>query len=191
MKHKIVFFGSSDFATASLTEIIKQKYNLIAVVTNPDKPAGRGMKISKTKIKILAEEKKINTLQPYDLNDENFKNNLKKLEADLFIVVAFKKLPEKIWKIPKFGTFNLHASLLPMYRGAAPINWVIINGEKETGLTTFFINNKIDCGNIIIQTKCSINKNETFGELYQKLMLNHNCHYFHPKHRLYNLDFYL
>jgi len=170
MKHKIVFFGSSDFATASLTEIIKQKYNLIAVVTNPDKPAGRGMKISKTKIKILAEEKKINTLQPYDLNDENFKNNLKKLEADLFIVVAFKKLPEKIWKIPKFGTFNLHASLLPMYRGAAPINWVIINGEKETGLTTFFINNKIDCGNIIIQTKCSINKNETFGELYQKLM---------------------
>ena len=170
MKKKIVFFGSSDFATKSLNEIIYKKYNLIAVVTNPNKPAGRGMKISKTKIKILAEKNHVKTFQPLSLNDEIFYNELKSLKPDLFIVVAFKKLPEKIWQIPELGTFNLHASLLPMYRGAAPINWAIINGEKETGLTTFFINNKIDYGNIILQKKCEIKKNETFGELYKKLM---------------------
>lgn len=170
MKNKIIFFGSSDFATESLKEIIYQKYNLVAVVTNPDKAAGRGMKINKTKVKVLSEENKLNILQPLDLNEETFHKKLENLKPDLFIVVAFKKLPEKIWKIPKLGTFNLHASLLPMYRGAAPINWAIINGEKETGLTTFFINNNIDCGNIIMQKKCEIKKNETFGELYAKLM---------------------
>ena len=170
MKHKIIFFGSPDFATESLKEIINKKYNLIAVVTNPDKVAGRGMKITKTKIKILAESRKINTFQPLDLNDEIFHEKLKNLQPDLFVVVAFKKLPEKIWKIPKLGTFNLHASLLPNYRGAAPINWAIINGEEETGLTTFFINNKIDCGEIIMQKKCTIERNESFGELYKKLM---------------------
>ena len=170
MKKKIIFFGSSEFATESLQEIINRKYNLIAVVTNPDKHSGRGMKISETKIKLLAKKYNVNVFQPEDLNNDNFKNKLKKIEPDLFIVVAFKKLPEQIWKIPKLGTFNLHASLLPMYRGAAPINWAIINGEKETGLTTFFINNKIDFGNIIMQEKCIIKENETFGELYKKLM---------------------
>jgi len=170
MNKKIVFFGSSDFATESLKEIICKKYNLIAVVTNPDKASGRGMKINKTKIKLLAEKNNLNIFQPLHLDERKFHEKLLKLQPDLFIVVAFKKLPEIIWKIPKLGTFNLHASLLPMYRGAAPINWAIINGEKETGLTTFFINNKIDCGNIIMQTKCPITKNETFGELYKKLM---------------------
>ena len=170
MKHKIIFFGSPDFATESLKEIINKSYNLIAVVTNPDKVAGRGMKITKTKVKILAENRKINIFQPLDLNDEIFYEKLKNLQPDLFVVVAFKKLPEKIWKIPKLGTFNLHASLLPNYRGAAPINWAIINGEKKTGLTTFFINNKIDCGKIIMQKKCTIERNESFGELYKKLM---------------------
>ena len=170
MKKKIIFFGSSEFATESLQEIINRKYNLIAVVTNPDKRSGRGMKISEAKIKLLAKKYNLNIFQPEDLNNDNFKKKLQKIEPDLFIVVAFKKLPDQIWQIPKLGTFNLHASLLPMYRGAAPINWAIINGEKKTGLTTFFINNKIDFGNIIMQEKCIIKENETFGELYKKLM---------------------
>ncbi len=169
-KNKIIFFGSSAFATESLQEIINRKYNLIGVITNPDKASGRGMKITQTKIKLLAKKYNLNIFQPEDLNNSDFKKKIKKLKPDLFIVVAFKKLPEEIWKIPKLGTFNLHASLLPMYRGAAPINWAIINGEKETGLTTFFINNKIDYGNIIMQERCMIKENETFGELYEKLM---------------------
>ena len=162
MKNKIVFFGSAEFAIVALDEIIEKKMNLIAVVTNPDKPSGRGMKINETKVKILAKKHNLKILQPNSLEDEEFEKELNKLKPDLFIVVAFKKIPKKIWKIPINGTFNLHASLLPNYRGAAPINWAIINGEKETGLTTFFINDKIDTGDIIKQIKVPILSNETF-----------------------------
>ena len=167
---KIIFFGTPDFATESLRKILSQDYNVCGVVTSPDKMSGRGMKIHKSPIKLLAEEHNLNIIQTNNLNDDNFYRELKDLEPDLFVVVAFKKLPEKIWKIPKYGTFNVHASLLPNYRGAAPINWVLINGEKETGLTTFFIDNRIDCGEIIMQVKCEINKNESFEDLHKKLM---------------------
>lgn len=167
---KIIFFGTPDFATESLRKILSQDYNVCGIVTSPDNMAGRGMKINKSPIKLVAEEHNLNVIQPNDLSDNNFYKELKELKPDLFVVVAFKKLPEKIWKIPKYGTFNLHASLLPNYRGAAPINWVLINGEKETGLTTFFINNRIDCGEIIMQVKCEINNNESFKDLYNKLM---------------------
>ena len=166
---KIIFFGTSDFGIESMYEIIK-KYNLIAVVTNPDKKTGRGMKITKTKIKIIAEQNNIKVFQPSDLNNTDFINSLKKLNPDLFIVIAFKKLPESIWKIPAYGTFNLHASLLPKYRGAAPINWAIINGETVTGLTTFFINDKIDAGDIIMKKNCKIELNDSFENVYNKMI---------------------
>jgi len=171
-KEKILFFGTSKFAIAALSEIIEKKYNLIGVVTTPDKPAGRGLKIKESDVKIFAKNHNIKIYQPENLSENNFLIELKKLKPDLIIVIAFKKLPKLIWKIPRYGTFNLHASLLPNYRGAAPINWAIINGEKETGLTTFFINENIDYGDILLQEKILIDTNDNFKSIHDKLMLN-------------------
>ncbi len=165
----IIFFGTPEFAVTSLDALIRGNYNVKAVVTTPDKPAGRGKKITFSPLKIYALEKNLAILQPENLSDINFANELKIINADLFIVVAFRKLPKIIWEMPKHGTFNLHASLLPDYRGAAPINWAIINGETESGITTFLLNEKIDEGKIIFNQKITIEKEETFGELYNKM----------------------
>tara|TARA_S200000501_G_scaffold376261_1_gene430665 strand:+ start:523 stop:1479 length:957 start_codon:yes stop_codon:yes gene_type:complete len=169
-KQTILFFGTSKFATAALSEIIKRKMNLIGVVTTPDKPAGRGLKIKESDVKILAKSNNLKIYQPESLNDLDFINTINFINPDLIIVIAFKKLPKSIWEIPKYGTFNLHASILPKYRGAAPINWAIINGEEETGLTTFFINENIDQGDILFQDKILIDKNDNFKTLHDKLM---------------------
>ena len=142
----------------------------IGVVTAPDKPAGRGKKINQSAVKQYCLSKQINLLQPYNLKDKEFVNHIQNLNPDLIVVVAFRMLPRVIWEIPKYGTFNLHASLLPNYRGAAPINWVIINGEKETGVTTFFIDEKIDTGAVIMSEKINIKDGTTAGELHNKLM---------------------
>lgn len=167
---KIVFMGTPDFAVPILDTIVKAGYNVVAVVTVPDKPAGRGKKLRPSPIKEYALEHNLNLLQPEKLRDEVFVNTLKELKPDLQIVVAFRMLPEVVWKIPVKGTFNLHASLLPQYRGAAPINYAIINGEKETGLTTFFIDDKIDTGNIILQKKLIIDEADDFKSLHDKMM---------------------
>jgi methionyl-tRNA formyltransferase len=167
---RIVFMGTPDFAVATLDALIKEKYNVVAVVTAPDKPAGRGRKLQQSAVKNYALENNLTILQPANLKNEDFLQELKQLQANLFIVVAFRMLPKEVWQMPKYGTFNLHASLLPNYRGAAPINWAIINGEKETGVTTFFIDEKIDTGNIILQQKIAILPTETVGELHDKLM---------------------
>lgn len=167
----IVFFGTPEFAVASLSALIDNNYHIKAVVTTPDKPAGRGKKIAFSPLKIFALEKKLHILQPENLSDLNFISDLQNINADLFIVVAFRKLPHIIWQMPILGTFNLHASLLPDYRGAAPINWAVINGENETGLTTFFLNEKIDEGKIIFSRKIKIESNETYGELYNRMKL--------------------
>ncbi|MBL4715529.1 MAG: methionyl-tRNA formyltransferase, partial [Bacteroidia bacterium] len=159
-----------DFAVASLNALVNSNYNVVEVVSVPDKPAGRGKKLSESAVKKYAVENKLTLFQPEKLRDESFINNLKALDPDVFVVVAFRMLPEAVWRIPKHGTFNLHASLLPQYRGAAPINWAIINGENYTGVTTFFINHKIDTGNIIYQEKVSIDNGETAGMLHDKLM---------------------
>ncbi|MBN4052035.1 methionyl-tRNA formyltransferase [Cytophagaceae bacterium AH-315-L13] len=166
----IVFLGTPDFAVASLSALVNSNYNVVGVVTAPDKPAGRGKKLSESAVKKYAVEKKLKLFQPEKLRDTDFINKLKELNPDIFVVVAFRMLPEAVWQIPKHGTFNLHASLLPQYRGAAPINWAIINGEKYTGITTFFINHQIDTGNIIYQEKVSIDNGETAGMLHDKLM---------------------
>lgn len=163
--------GTPDFAVESLKILVENNYNIVGVITAPDKPAGRGQQINKSAVKIFAEKQAIPLLQPTNLKDEHFLSELKKLNANLQIVVAFRMLPEAVWNMPVLGTFNLHASLLPQYRGAAPINWAVINGEKETGVTTFFLQHEIDTGNIILQEKVNIGKNETAGELHDKLML--------------------
>ena len=163
--------GTPEFATESLKLLVLKNYNIVGVVTSPDKPSGRGQKITSSSVKLFAETQNLNILQPENLRDSDFIRNLKKLNADIFIVVAFRILPEKVWKIPKYGTINLHASLLPNYRGAAPINWVIINGEKETGVSTFKIEKNIDTGNIIFQEKIKISPDEIAGNLHDKLML--------------------
>lgn len=168
---RIVFMGTPDFAVESLKILVENNYNIVGVITAPDKPAGRGQQIAKSAVKIYAENNAIPLLQPTNLKDEHFLSELKKLNANLQIVVAFRMLPEAVWNMPKLGTFNLHASLLPQYRGAAPINWAIINGEKETGVSTFFLQHEIDTGNIIFQEKTTIGENETAGELHDKLML--------------------
>lgn len=168
---RIVFMGTPDFAVESLKILVESNYNIVGVITAPDKPAGRGQQINKSAVKIFAEKQTIPLLQPTNLKDDHFLSKLKKLNANLQIVVAFRMLPEAVWNMPVLGTFNLHASLLPQYRGAAPINWAIINGEKETGVTTFFLQQEIDTGNIILQEKVSIGENETAGELHDKLML--------------------
>lgn len=168
---RIVYFGTPDFAVAPLDELVSKGYNIIGVVTAPDKPAGRGKQIQVSSVKQYAEEKGLKLFQPVKLKEEAFLQELKMLNADLQIVVAFRMLPDAVWNMPSKGTFNLHASLLPQYRGAAPINWAIINGEKETGVTTFFLKHEIDTGNIIFQEKCTIHTNETAGELHDRLML--------------------
>ena len=143
-KLRIVFMGTPDFAVGILDTIYKNNYTIVGVITAPDKPAGRGQKVSMSAVKEYALEKNLRLLQPTNLKSEEFLAELKSLEANLQVVVAFRMLPEVVWKMPKFGTFNLHASLLPEYRGAAPINWAIINGETKTGVTSFFIDDKID-----------------------------------------------
>ena len=173
MKNKairIVFMGTPEFAVATLKALVVNNYNIAGVITNPDKPAGRGQKIQQSAVKRYALEKKLTILQPENLKYSDFLKQLKELKADLQIVVAFRILPEVVWSMPPLGTFNLHASLLPNYRGAAPVNWAIINGEKETGVTTFFIEQNIDTGKIIFQEKVSIKNDETAGELHDKLM---------------------
>ncbi|MBT0608168.1 methionyl-tRNA formyltransferase [Aequorivita echinoideorum] len=167
---RIVFMGTPEFAVGVLKELVAAEKNIVGVVTAPDKPAGRGRQISTSAVKDFAMEKNLNILQPTNLKDESFLAELKKLNANLQIVVAFRMLPKIVWQMPELGTFNLHASLLPQYRGAAPINWAIINGEKKTGVTTFFIDEKIDTGDIILNKEVGIEKKETAGTLYKKLM---------------------
>ena len=167
---RIVFMGTPDFAVAILDGLINAKFNVVGVITASDKPAGRGRKINESAVKKYAVENNLNLLQPTNLKSEEFITELKALNANLQIVVAFRMLPKVVWKMPKYGTFNLHASLLPSYRGAAPINWAIINGETKTGVTTFFIDEKIDTGNIILQEEVLIVDDEIVGELHDKLM---------------------
>jgi methionyl-tRNA formyltransferase len=162
--------GTPEFAVASLNILIENKYNVVAVVTSPDKPAGRGQQIQQSDVKQFAVQHNLNVLQPTNLKDENFLNELKSLNPDLQIVVAFRMLPERVWNLPPLGTYNIHASLLPDYRGAAPINWAVINGEKETGVTSFKLKHEIDTGSILLQEKVSIGDEMNVGELYEKLM---------------------
>lgn len=169
-KLRIVFMGTPDFAVGILDEIYQANYMIVGVITAPDKPAGRGQKVSISAVKKYALEKNLTLLQPTNLKNETFLAELKNLEANVQVVVAFRMLPEAVWKMPKYGTFNLHASLLPDYRGAAPINWAIINGETQTGVTTFFIDEKIDTGAIIYNDTTDILPNELAGELHDKLM---------------------
>ena len=168
---RIVFMGTPDFAVASLKQLQENNFNIVGVITAPDRPAGRGRKLNESAVKKYALEHNLKILQPTNLKNESFLQDLKSLNANLQIVVAFRMLPKAVWQLPEFGTFNLHASLLPEYRGAAPINWAIINGEKKTGVTTFFIDEKIDTGEIILQKKTTIGKSETAGELHDRLML--------------------
>lgn len=168
---RIVFMGTPDFAVESLKILVEENYEVVGVVTMPDKPAGRGQKIQFSPIKQYALEHNLKLLQPEKLKEELFLNELISLKADLQIVVAFRMLPEVVWNMPPLGTFNLHASLLPQYRGAAPINWAIINGENETGATTFFLTHEIDTGKIIQQEKLSILETENAGDVHDKLMV--------------------
>jgi methionyl-tRNA formyltransferase len=167
---RIVFMGTPQFAVKTLDAIFKSKHEVVGVVTSTDKPAGRGRKIQQSDVKQYATKNNIRLFQPEKLKNKNFINDLKVLNADLFIVVAFRMLPKIIWEIPKKGTVNLHASILPNYRGAAPINWAIINGEKESGVTTFFINEKIDTGDVLLIEKTKIKAGQTAGELHDNLM---------------------
>lgn len=170
-KLRIVFMGTPEFAVGILDTIIKNKHEVVGVITAVDKPAGRGQKIKYSAVKEYALEHSLRLLQPSNLKDETFLAELKSLNANLQVVVAFRMLPEVVWKMPKLGTFNLHASLLPNYRGAAPINWAIINGETKTGVTTFFIDDKIDTGAMILSKEIEIGENENAGELHDKLMV--------------------
>lgn len=166
---RIVFMGTPEFAADSLDILYRNGYNIVAVVTAPDKPAGRGRKLQTPAVKDYAAGKGIPVLQPENLKDPEFNQILKDMEPDLQVVVAFRMLPRIVWALPPKGTFNLHASLLPQYRGAAPMNWAIINGEKETGLTTFFLNENIDTGDIIFREKVDIGAFETLGELHDRM----------------------
>ena len=167
---RIVFMGTPEFAVTILKKLVEDNFNIVGVVTASDKKAGRGRKINESAIKKYAVENKLKLLQPKNLKSEEFLSNLKALKANLQIVVAFRMLPKVVWKMPAYGTFNLHASLLPDYRGAAPIHWAIINGEEKTGVTTFFIDEKIDTGNIILQKEITIHDDEIVGELHDRLM---------------------
>lgn len=167
---RIVYMGTPDFAVESLKALHENGYNIVGVITMPDKPAGRGHKIQFSPVKQYALEHDLRLLQPEKLKDETFLAELKSLEADLQIVVAFRMLPEAVWDMPKYGTFNLHASLLPQYRGAAPINWAIINGDKETGVSTFFLTHEIDTGNIILQEKTPIGETDNVEVIHDRLM---------------------
>lgn len=167
---RIVYMGTPEFAVAPLKALVEGGYNVVKVITVPDKPQGRGLKLGQSAVKEYALSAGLELLQPEKLKDETFLSTLKSLNADLFIVVAFRMLPAEVWKMPALGTFNLHASLLPRYRGAAPINWAIINGERETGVTTFLIDEKIDTGHILMQRRVAIGECETVGTLYDRLM---------------------
>lgn len=167
---KIVFMGTPEFASTSLKRLVAEGYNIVAVVTTPDKPAGRGQKVHQSDVKLTAQELGLPILQPEKLRDEAFLRELEALNPDLGIVIAFRMLPEVVWAMPRLGTFNLHASLLPEYRGAAPINWAIINGDKETGVTTFLLNHEIDKGAIIEQERTVIAPEDNIGTLYDRLM---------------------
>lgn len=167
---KIIFFGTPYFAATILNGLINEGNEIDAVVTNPDKKSGRGNKVKFSEVKEIALENKINVIQPLSLKDDSFIEHLKFINADLFIVIAFRMLPEKVWKLPKKGTINLHTSLLPNYRGAAPINWVLINGEKETGLTIFYIDKNIDSGSVIVKEKFYLTSSITAAELHNFLM---------------------
>jgi methionyl-tRNA formyltransferase len=167
---KIIFMGTPQFAVASLDALIKAGCDVVAVVTAPDKPAGRGQKLNESAVKQYAVANGIKVLQPEKLKDPEFLHELKSLHADLQVVVAFRMLPEVVWSMPPRGTINLHASLLPQYRGAAPINWVLINGEKESGVTTFFLKHEIDTGDILFTEKITLTGDETAGDLHDRLM---------------------
>lgn len=162
--------GTPEFAVPSLEILVESKFNVVAVITAPDKPQGRGQKLTPSPVKEAAQRHNIPVLQPVNLKAPEFIEELKSYQANLQVVVAFRMLPEMVWAMPEFGTFNLHASLLPQYRGAAPINWAIINGEKETGATTFFLKHEIDTGSIIFQEKEPINESDTVGTVYERLM---------------------
>lgn len=168
----VVFMGTPEFAAESLRHIAASSHNVLAVVTSPDKPAGRGQKIKQSEVKLEAVRLGIPVLQPAKLKDTDFINELRRINPDVMVVVAFRMLPKEVWALPRLGTFNLHASLLPQYRGAAPINWAIINGEQVTGNTTFFINEEIDKGQLIFQEEMSIEPDETAGELHDRLMFS-------------------
>jgi methionyl-tRNA formyltransferase len=167
---RIVFMGTPNFAVATLKTLVENHYNVVGVITAPDKPAGRGQKLSVSDVKQYAVSHNLTVLQPTNLKSEAFLEELKSLNANLQIVVAFRMLPEAVWRMPAYGTFNLHASLLPNYRGAAPINWAIINGETKTGVSTFFIDDKIDTGDMILQEEITIDPQENAGSLHDKLM---------------------
>lgn len=167
---RIIFMGTPEFAVPSLETLVQNKFNVVAVITAPDKPQGRGQKLVSSPVKESALKHNIPVLQPANLKSSDFLEELKGYRANLQIVVAFRMLPEVVWTMPELGTFNLHASLLPQYRGAAPINWAIINGEKETGVTTFFLKHEIDTGRIIYQEKEPILENDDVGTLYERLM---------------------
>lgn len=169
-KLNIVFMGTPDFAVATLKTLIENDYNIVGVITAPDRPAGRGQKLNQSAVKKYAVTQNLPILQPTNLKNKEFLKELKALNANLQIIVAFRMLPEVVWNMPEFGTFNLHASLLPHYRGAAPINWALINGETKTGITTFFIDDKIDTGEIIMQEELEITPTENAGSLHDKLM---------------------
>lgn len=167
---RIVFFGTPDFAATSLKALIESGFNVVAVVTAPDRPAGRGHKLTPSAVKVLAESQNLKVLQPPNLKDPAFIDELSSFEANIQVVVAFRKLPEQVWDMPPIGTFNVHGSLLPDYRGAAPINWAIVNGEKKTGVTTFKLKHEIDTGSILLQAETEIGANENAGDLYTRLM---------------------
>ena len=171
-KHKlrIVFMGTPDFAVATLKALLDHDFNVVGVITAPDRPAGRGQKLRASAVKQFAVEKNLKVLQPKNLKADSFIEELQSLNANLQIIVAFRMLPKVVWQMPEFGTFNLHASLLPQYRGAAPIHWAIINGETKTGVTTFFIDEKIDTGAIIDKQETTIGEDTTVGELHDELM---------------------
>lgn len=162
--------GTPEFAVPSLVELVKAGYNIVGVITAPDKPKGRGRQLAGSPVKEFAVDAGLNVLQPTNLKNPEFVEELRDLKANLQIVVAFRMLPEIVWNMPEIGTFNLHASLLPQYRGAAPINWAIINGETESGVTTFFLKHEIDTGNILLQEKEPIHRDDTAGTLYERLM---------------------
>ena len=168
---RIVFFGTPEFAVESLSKLVDGEYNVVAAVTMPDKPAGRGHKLYQSPVKEYALAHNIPLLQPVRLKDEAFLEELRSFNANLFIVIAFRMLPEAVWQMPELGTFNLHASLLPRYRGAAPINWAVMNGDKETGVTTFFLKHEIDTGDIIAQERIDIADSDNVGDVHDKLMV--------------------
>lgn len=168
---RIVFLGTPDFAVESLRRIVGGGYNVVGVVTMPDKPAGRGHKMYQSPVKEFALEHGLRLMQPVKLKDPEFVEELRSLRADLFVVIAFRMLPEVVWTMPRLGTFNLHASLLPRYRGAAPINWAVINGDTETGVTTFFLKHEIDTGDIIAQERIEILPTDNVGDVHDRLMM--------------------